>query len=80
MTHFGEMCCSPHAETVSSLHSLTVSQQKAAILSEPLQQPLCDHASNLPVIDGLDVDSFSLHVASEAFVLLVEVQTTAAVS
>lgn len=76
--YFGKS--SPHAETVGPLYGLTVSQQKAAVMSEPLQQPLCDHASDLPVIDGLDEDSFSLHVASEAFVFLVEVQQTAAVS
>lgn len=57
---------SPHTQTVGSLHRLTVSQQKAALMSKPLQQPLCGLASNSPIINGPEQRVFPLHVASEA--------------
>lgn len=57
---------SPHTQTEGPLHCLAVSQQKAAIMSVPLQQPFCGLASNSPVVDGPDQRPFPFHVDSEA--------------
>lgn len=55
---------SPDTQTVGSLHRLTVSQQKAAITSKPLQQSLRGLASNSPIVNGLDQNPLPLHAAS----------------
>lgn len=55
---------SPHTQTIGPLHCLAVSQQKAAVMSKHLHQPLRGLASNPPVINRTDERTLLLHVAS----------------
>lgn len=57
---------SPHTQTVGPLQSLAVSQQKTALMSEPLQQPLRGLASNTPIVNRPDQRPLPVHVASVA--------------
>lgn len=57
---------SPHTQAVDSLQRLTVSQQKAALMSKHGQQPLRGLASNSAVVNGADQRALLVHVASDA--------------
>lgn len=47
-----QMEISPHTQTVEALHRVAVPQQVAAILAEPLQQPLCGLAADPAEVEG----------------------------
>lgn len=64
LTGLPESHSSPDTQTVGSLHRLAVSQQKAAVASEPLQQSLRGITSNSPIVNGPDQNPLPLHVAS----------------
>lgn len=54
-----------HTQTQGPAHRLTVPEQKAAILSKPLQQSLGGLTPNPAVVDGADQPPLALHVSSE---------------
>lgn len=62
----GRVHSSPHTQTVEALHRLAVPQQEAALLSEPLQQPLCGLAPDSPEVEGPNLRTLRLHASLRA--------------
>lgn len=62
----GRVHGSPHTQTVEALHRVAVPQQEAALLSEPLQQPLCGLAPDSPEVEGPNLRTLRLHASLRA--------------
>lgn len=62
----GRVHSSPHTQTVEALHRVAVPQQEAALLSEPLQQPLCGLAPDSPEVEGPNLRTLRLHASLRA--------------
>lgn len=59
---------SPDTQAVGALHRLAVPQEEAALVSEPLQQTLCDSAPDAAKVEGPDQRAFQLHAECRATV------------
>lgn len=57
---------SPHTQTVEALHRVAVPQQEAAVLAEPLQQPLSGLAADSPEVEGPNLHTLCLHASLRA--------------
>lgn len=57
---------SPHTQTVEALHRVAVPQQEAAVLAEPLQQPLRGLAADSAEVEGPMLHALRLHASLRA--------------